>query len=136
MAFQEKLKENRREKQKPKNHQRKDGESRVGVKKPETIRKEMRRSMIDNLEARGLVEPIYTDMVEEYMELWDRRRILSEDVKERGVTVYDSRGRETENRSISLGIQVSKQMLSIYAALGFKDQAASAVAGGGEDDEL
>lgn len=112
------------------------GESRVSAKSTKTLRKELRKSMIENLEARGLVEPIYTDMVEDYMELWDRRRLLAEDVRERGVSVYDAKGHLTENRSISLGIQVSKQMLSIYAALGFKEQAAAALAGGGEDDEL
>lgn len=108
----------------------------MSAKKPETLRKELRKSMIENLEARGLVEPIYIDMVDEYMELWDRRRLLAEDVRGRGVSVYDSRGHQTENRSIGLGIQVSKQMLSIYTALGFKEQAAAALAGGGEDDEL
>lgn len=93
--------------------------------------------MLDNLTDRGLTDPIFTDMVEEYMELWDRRRLLAEDVKERGVTVYDNkRGGEAENRSITLGIQVSKQMLALYAALGFKDQAMAATTGGEEDDEL
>ena len=113
-----------------------EGESRVSKKSPKTLRKELRDSMIENLEARGHVEPIYLDMVEEYLELWDRRRTLSEDVKKRGVIVPDRRGGETENRSISLGTQISKQMLSIYAALGFKEQASSAVPTGAEDDEL
>lgn len=109
----------------------------MSAKKPETIRKQLRKTMLENLEARGLIEPIYSDMVEEYLELWERRRLLAEDVRERGVSVYDARGHLTENRSISLGIQVSKQMLAIYAALGFKDQAAAAMsAGGGEEDEL
>ena len=113
-----------------------EGESRVSAKKPTTVRKELRKSMIENLEARGLVEPIYIDMVNEYLQLWERRRLLAEDVRKRGVIVPDKRGGETENRSISQGTQVSKQMLAIYAALGFKEQAASAVAGAGEDDEL
>lgn len=109
----------------------------MSAKKPETIRKNLRKTMLENLEARGLIEPIYSDMVEEYMELWERRRQLAEDVKTRGVSVYDVKGHLTENRSISLGIQVSKQMLAIYAALGFKDQAAAATIGGGmADDEL
>lgn len=108
----------------------------MSAKKPATIIRELRKSMIDNLDARGLVEPIYREMVEEYLELWERKRMLTEDVRERGVIVPDKRGGETENRSVSLSVQVSKQMLAIYAALGFKEQAASAVAGGGEDDEL
>ena len=93
--------------------------------------------MLDDLKARGLTDPIFTDMVEEYMELWERRRLLAEDVRERGVSVVDgARGGKTENRSISLGLQVSKQMLSIYTALGFNDKAKAAGVSGGEDDEL
>lgn len=38
-----------------------------------------------------------------------------------------------ENRSISLAVQVSRQMLAIYTALGFKDDGQGR---GGEDDEL
>lgn len=112
------------------------GEGRVSAKKRETVRKELRKSMLENLEARGLVELAYIDMLEQYMKLWDWARELEDDVRERGVTVYDNRGHLTENRSISLGIQVSKQMLSIYTALGFKEAASAALAGGGEDDEL
>lgn len=94
--------------------------------------------MIGNLEARGLVESIYTEQVEQYMEFWTQARQLRDDVAERGISVYDEkRGMEVENRSVSLLVQVSRQMQSIYSALGFKDVSASAkVIGDDDEDEL
>jgi len=100
--------------------------------------KELRRSMLDNLEARGLVESIYTEQVEQYMEFWAQARQLKDDVAERGITVYDEkRGMDVENRSVSLLVQVSRQMQNIYTTLGFKDVSASAkVMTDDDEDEL
>ncbi len=95
----------------------------------------LKKSMLDNLSARGLAEDVYRDKVDEYMDFWVRRRELQEDIAQRGLTVMDDRGRISENRSVSLEVQVSRQMLAIFSALGFKEDA---VKGGGsvEDDEL
>ena len=106
------------------------------AKKPEQTKayKELRQSMMDSLEARGMVEAAYTDKVREYMNFWVQLQQLEADVAERGVSVLDEkRGMMVENRSISLAVQVSRQMLAIYAALGFKDEGPRQ---GGEDDEL
>lgn len=86
-----------------------------------------------NLKARGMVEQIYQDKVNEYLDFWVLHQELKADIKERGLTVTDDRGRESENRSVSLSIRVSRQMLNIYAALGFKSDAPK---GGDPDDEL
>lgn len=99
--------------------------------------KELKADMLANLEARGLVEKVYTDKVNEYMDLWEQRIKLERDIRERGISVLDEkRGMMVENRSISLEVQVSRQMLAIYQALGFKDQALGAKAGAVDDDEL
>lgn len=99
--------------------------------------KELKADMLANLEARGLVEKVYTDKVNEYMDLWEQRIKLERDIRERGISVLDEkRGMMVENRSISLEVQVSRQMLAIYQALGFKDQALCAKAGAMDDDEL
>ena len=93
--------------------------------------------MLDGLEARGLVEEVYRDKVEEYMTLWRQLRELQEDIDERGVTVMDEkRGMRVENRSVSLATQVSKQMLAIYNALGLKPADNPARKPGIDDDEL
>ena len=99
--------------------------------------KTLRKSLLDSLEARGLVEEVYRDKVEEYMTLWRQLRELQEDIEERGVTVMDEkRGMLVENRSVSLATQVSKQMLAIYTALGLKPAENAARRSGVDDDEL
>lgn len=105
-------------------------------KKPKGYKK-LKNDLITNLNARGLIEEMYTDKVNEYMDLWERRIQLAEDIKERGVMVNDPKRGLIENRSVSLEAQVSRQMLAIFTALGFKECAtASKALPGGEDDEL
>ena len=61
---------------------------------------------------------------------------LRDDIAKRGLTVMDDRGRLSENRSVSLEIQVSRQMLAIFATLGFKEDALSSGSRNEDDDEL
>lgn len=86
-----------------------------------------------------MVEPVYLDMLEHYMHLWEQFQDLQEDIDTRGVTILDEkRGMLVENRSVVLEMQVSRQMLAIYTTLGFKELSmppASAPAAE-EDDEL
>ena len=96
----------------------------------------LRKSMLESLEARGLTDWQYVDKVDEYIDFWTRRQQLRDDIQKRGVMVYDDKGRATENRSVSLEIQTSRQMLSIFQALGFKDIAVNAQTTGGDDDDL
>ena len=99
--------------------------------------KTLKASMLEGLEARGLVEDVYRDKVDEYMTLWAQLRELRADVKSRGVVVMDEkRGMMVENRSVSLATQVSKQMLAIYTALGLKPAEARPNRGGYDYDEL
>ena len=97
---------------------------------------ELRQAMLENLAARGLNAEMYQDKVQEYMDFWVRRQELRDDIAKRGLTVMDDRGRLSENRSVSLEIQVSRQMLAIFAALGFKEDALSSGGRSEDDDEL
>ena len=98
--------------------------------------KELRQSMLQNLVERDLDGDVYRDKVQEYMDFWVRRQELRDDIARRGLTVTDDRGRLMENRSVSLEIQVSRQMLAIFTTLGFKEDALAAAARGDDDDEL
>lgn len=102
--------------------------------------KELRSDMLDDLQARGLVGKQYTDKVEEYMRLWCWLRMLDEDIKIRGVYIEYRNGATqkgmTDNKSLAIATRVSSQMLAIWSALGFRDQAVSSKPVGGEDDEL
>lgn len=93
----------------------------------------LKQAMLDSLAARGLEQAVYTDKVEEYMDFWALRQELKADISQRGLTVMDDRGRQTENRSVSLSVQVSRQMIALFQALGFKT---SDFLGAGGDDEL
>lgn len=96
----------------------------------------LRQSMLANLSARGLDAELYRDKVQEYMDFWVRRQELRDDISKRGLTVMDDRGRLSENRSVSLEIQVSRQMLTIFTTLGFKAEALGASGRCDDDDEL
>lgn len=98
--------------------------------------RDLRESLLRCLALRGLDEGLYRDKVQEYMDFWVRRQELRDDIARRGLTVTDDRGRLMENRRVSLEIQVSRQMLAIFTALGFKEDALSAAARGDDDDEL
>lgn len=103
--------------------------------------KELKKDMLDDLDARGLVGRQYVDKVEEYLNLWCWLQMLNEDVVARGVYVEYSNGATqkgtTDNKSLTIATRVSSQMLAIWTALGFREQAAGAKPqAGGEDDEL
>lgn len=99
--------------------------------------RQLKKSLLESLEARGLVEDVYRDKVAEYMTLWVQLRELQADVKDRGVVVMDEkRGMLVENRSVSLATQVSKQMLAIYTALGLKPAKSRSGPPGYDTDEL
>lgn len=101
--------------------------------------KQLRRDMLGDLNARGLVASQYTDKVLEYLRLWCWLQMLNEDIVARGVYVEYSNGATqkgtTDNKSISLATTVSRQMLAIWAALGFRDQATSLKPLSGADDD-
>ena len=82
--------------------------------------RELKRSLMDALAVRGVDEEVYRDKVQD-------------DIARRGLTITDERGRMTENRSVSLEIQVSRQMLAIFTTLGFKEGALAS--GRSEDDD-
>ena len=98
--------------------------------------KALRAAMLANLAARDLDDDVYRDKVDEYMNFWVRRQELRDDIARRGLTVTDDRGRLSENRSVSLEIQVSRQMLAIFSTLGFKADALAAAGRSDDDDEL
>lgn len=97
----------------------------------------LKKSLIDNLEARGLVEPYYIDQVENYCSLQDKRKQLDAQIAKQGVAVFDEKkGYYVDNPLIKSRVQVSQQMASIATLLGLKEIAAKAKAGAVEDYEL
>ncbi len=103
--------------------------------------KELKRDMLDDLESRGLLGRQYTDKADEYMNLWCWLQMLNTDIMERGVyTEYQNGATQkgtTDNKSLTIATRVSSQMLNIWTALGFREQAAkSRSESASDEDEL
>jgi phage terminase small subunit len=101
---------------------------------------ELLRTLLDDLEARGLVLPVYIRKAEEYVNFWRQKAALDADVEERGVMVYDEKRKGlADNLAVSRGVQVANMMQAIFRDLGFRDiaiAAAKAADNGGEADDL
>lgn len=89
--------------------------------------RQLKKDLLEDLESRGLTGKMYTDKVEEYMGLWVTKKMLEEDVKQRGVYIEYQNGASqkgtTENKSLALMLKTSTQMLNIWTALGFRERA-------------
>ncbi len=105
--------------------------------------KNLKKDMLDDLDARGLLGFQFRDKVEEYMALWCVLQQLKADIMEHGVTLEYKNGSNqygvTDNKSVASITRVSAQMLQIWTALGFRSQATAASAPPAQDageDEL
>lgn len=99
--------------------------------------RELKKSLEDNLDARGLVEPIYADMVRRYLSYREMEYLADQEISEKGLNIWDEkRGSWQANPSITTKVNASRQAASIYRALGFEDEAKKAKTSGDDDDEL
>lgn len=80
--------------------------------------KSVRQEMLRALGGKEMIDSLTLSRLEEYMDFWVLRHQLQDDVSARGLYVTDDRGRVSENRSVSLSIQASRQMSAISTALG------------------
>lgn len=87
-------------------------------------RQELKYDLLDQLERNGTVGKYYEDLVEDYMNLWHTKNMLTEDIMERGVTVSYKNGENQygtkKNESVEQLLKVNKQMLSLLDNLGVK----------------
>ena len=102
----------------------------------EELRERIKTDLLDQLERNGTVGEYYTDLVEDYMDLWDTKTELVKDIREHGVKVeYTSNNgitNMTKNESVDLRIKVNAQMLKLLSELGIKPSQADP----GDLDEL
>ena len=99
--------------------------------------KEIRASLIAQLEEGGNNTPFFIGLVEDYMKLYVIKNELVDDIEERGVVCFYKNGKDQygfkENKSVNDMIKVSGQMLRILSQL--KIQPKEAISNE-EDDEL
>ena len=84
-------------------------------------KKEIKRSIIEQLEKKGANIAIFADLINDYMSLWDIKNDLQNDIKERGITYEDfnSHGIKVtkDNPSVKNLININRQMLAIIEKL-------------------
>lgn len=99
--------------------------------------RDLKKSLEDNLAARGLVEPIYADMVRRYMSFREMEYLADQDIAENGLNILDERrGSMMANPCVATKLNASRQAAAIYRALGFEDMAKRSESAGDDDDEL
>lgn len=97
--------------------------------------RDIRQDLLDQLERNGTVGRYYTDLVDDYMDMWITKSLLVEDIQSRGVIVtYNNGGGQSgakKNDSIEQRIKINAQMLKLLDSLGIKPSQTD-----GEPDEL
>lgn len=99
--------------------------------------RELKKALEDNLTARGLIEPIYADMVRRYMSFREMEYLADRDIAENGLNILDERrGSLMANPCVATKLNASRQAAAIYRALGFEDEAKRSRSVEDDDDEL
>lgn len=106
------------------------------VKKKSVSRDNVKKSLIEQLQSRGVEYLFLMDLINDYMSLWAVKQKLIEDIEARGVTVTYQNGKNQkgvkQNDSVLSLIKTNAQMLRILAELGLRGSEQTGVM----DDEL
>lgn len=103
--------------------------------KHELLREQIKRDLLDQLERNNTIGTYYTDMVDDYMKLWDTKNRLIADIEERGVAIKNITNAGINfKRNDSVGdlIKTNAQMLKLLDSLGIRP----AQTDGDEDAEM
>lgn len=101
------------------------------------VYRELKLSLLEHLESRGLKRLPYTDMVEQYMGFWVEAQQAQAEIDRDGLTILDERrGTPIQNPACATKRQATQEMRKLFATLGFEAEAKRAAAGGEDDDEL
>lgn len=100
----------------------------MAAKSQKTRRKEIKKSLIEQLRSRGSDIALFADQVDDYMQLWDLKEMLIEDIRETGLRTGDGKD-NTSPKQLPI---VNRQMLSLLKTLGVTTDNIV----GEEDDDL
>ena len=100
----------------------------MAVKSQKTRRKEIKKSLIEQLRSRGSDIALFADQVDDYMQLWDLKEMLIVDIRETGLRTEDGKD-NTSPKQLPI---VNRQMLSLLKTLGVTTDNIV----GEEDDDL
>ena len=80
----------------------------MAAKKRATVRKNVRKSLIEQLKRRGADIALFEDQIEDYMAMWDLKEALIDDIRETGLRTGDGK----DNTSAKQLPIVNRQMLA------------------------
>lgn len=89
----------------------------IGKIKRETIRARIKKSLQEQLSAKGADIEIFNDQINDYMSMWDLKERLKDDIEENGLrlnyTTANGGEAEKDNPSVKQLPMVNKQMLML-----------------------
>lgn len=103
--------------------------------KRELLRVAVKEALLAQLERNGTTETYYRDLADDYMDMWDTKNGLTDDIKLRGekVTVTTASGSNIKtNDSVGDRLKVNAQMLKLLDSMGIKPLQIE----GASDDEM
>lgn len=103
------------------------------------LREIIHQDLLTQLKDNGTIGAHYTDLVNDYMKLWDIKNNLIVDIEERGVAVVWSNGKQRgkkKNESIGELNKTNAQMLKLLAELGLKATELEKVSDTDDDEDV
>lgn len=98
------------------------------------IYKDIKKELLQQLEANGTYGKYFEDMVDDYMAMYITKTLLIKDIQTRGIIVpYNNGGGQSgfkKNEAVEMFNKTNAQMLKLLSELGLK---ANLMTGGGED---
>ncbi len=110
----------------------------LGVIKRETVRKRVKKSLVEQLKAKGADVDIFNDQINDYMSMWDLKEDLKNDILENGLRMmyHTANGgkAEKDNPSVKQLPAVNKQMLMLLKQMNISTDKAVKEGGDSGDD--
>lgn len=99
--------------------------------------RDLKSTMTENLQARGLTEPVYMDMLESYLGCVADEAEADALIAEQGLNIWDEkRGSWQINPAASARNNARRDKMKFFRALGFEAEALRPSSVGDDDDEL
>ena len=106
--------------------------------KRENLRKAVRKSLVEQLKAKGADIDLYKDQVNDYMMMWDLKEKLKDDIEENGLRMKymaaNGGSVEKDNPSVKQLPLINKQMLMLLKQLDISTDKVVKEGGGDSDD--
>lgn len=110
----------------------------MGLPKRETVRKRVKRSLTEQLKAKGADVDIFMDQINDYMAMWDLKENLKDDIAENGLRMLyitaNGGKAEKDNPSVKQLPAVNKQMLMLLKQMDISTDKAVKDGGDSGDD--